>query len=92
MAKPRPQQFNAYAELSPLTPPAPLTINSMRTLNKRPEGWFGTGAASGYVQSLLTQFEESHPEAAKELACIANEAKWSSGWKDFGRLILEVLG
>lgn len=84
-----------YGELSPIGPGSPLTKERMQKLNARPEGWFGTGAASGYVEALLNQWETSPPDPstfALELKYIANEAKWSVGWKDFGRLILEVLG
>lgn len=53
---------------------------------------FGSGAAEGYVIALLERFEERHPEAAKEFAIIANQAKWTVGWKSFGRSALEQLG
>lgn len=74
----------AYADLSPTDRPL--------TRDKPSPEWFGSGAADGYVQTLLERFEERHPEAAAELAFIANEAKWSCGWRDFGRLALELLG
>lgn len=54
--------------------------------------WFGSSPASGYVQSLLERFEERNPEAALELAFIANEGKWSTGWRELGRLAEEILG
>lgn len=94
MAKPAPTSPDIdarYGDLSPLDPAQPLNLERMRKLNQRPEGWFGTGAASGYVQALLEKFEATHPGAAKDLRYIANEAKWSAGWKDFGRLIIELL-
>lgn len=71
----------SYADLSPSG--APLA---------GPTPFFGTGAAEGYVQELLTRFEARNPEAAAELAFIANEAKWAVGWKSFGRQVLEQLG
>lgn len=74
-----------YHALSP-TPGVPLRRGAPDS------NWFGSGPADGYVQALLEAFEKAHPEAAKDLAYIANEAKWSSGWKGFGRLILEIVG
>lgn len=72
----------AYADLSP----------SGEVLKGPDSAWFSTGAAEGYVQALLERFESLNPQAAAELAFIANEAKWSVGWKAFGRMILEQLG
>lgn len=77
--------LEAYADLSP-NKGEPLTRG------KPSADWFGSGAADSYVQQLLERFEERHPDTAKELAVIANEAKWSTGWKGFGRWMLEVLG
>jgi len=73
-----------YGDMSP-TPGSPLS------LGKPNADWWASAAADGYVQALLEKFEATHPEAAKDLAFIANEAKWSHGWKAFGRMILEVL-
>jgi hypothetical protein len=73
-----------YGDLSP-TPGTPLKLGK-----PNPE-WWASGAAEGYTQALLEAFATHHPEAAKDLAFIANEAKWSVGWKGFGRMILEVL-
>lgn len=73
-----------YHDLSP-TPGAPLERG-------RPSpDWFGSAAGEGYTQELLARFEERNPTAAAELRYIANEAKWSSGWRDLGRMIEEVL-
>lgn len=69
---------------------ADVTTSESR-LNGPDSSWFGTGAAEGYTQVLLERFNERHPDAASELAFIANEAKWSVGWKGFGRQMLEVL-
>jgi hypothetical protein len=77
--------FEAYADLSPNTG-EPLTRG------KPTPDWFGSGPADAYVQQLLERFANRHADAATELAWIANEAKWSVGWKSFGRWILEVLG
>lgn len=74
-----------YHDLSP-TPGEPLERG------KPNREWFGSGAGEGYTQELLARFEERHPDAARELRFIANEAKWSSGWRDMGRMVEEVLG
>lgn len=81
----------AYEDLSPLAEGQALNRDRMIHLNNRPEGWFGTHAGEGYVQALLLRFEERNPEAAKELEYIMNEAKWSTGYRDFGRMVLELL-
>jgi hypothetical protein len=71
-----------YHSLSP-TPGRPLTKG-------RPNGeWFGSAPAEGYVSALIEKFAETHPEAFEDLQYIANEAKWSTGWKGLGRMILE---
>ena len=76
---------DAYADLSP--------NNGQPLVRGKPSpDWFGSGPADSYVQALLERFEERHPAAAKELAAIANESKWSVGWRGFGRWILEILG
>jgi hypothetical protein len=77
--------LEAYLDLSPMSG-TPLTRG------KPSAEWFGSGPADCYVQALLERFEERNPTAAAELAAIATEAKWSTGWKGFGRWILEVLG
>lgn len=74
-----------YHEHSP-TPGRPLTKG------KPTPSWFGSGAADGYIQTLLETFESHHPEATQDLVYILNEAKWSTGWRSFGRLALEILG
>lgn len=74
---------NRYADLSP-TPGVPLKKGSPT------REWFTSLQAEGYVQELLLRFESHHPEAAKDLAYIANEAKWSTGWRGFGRMIEEL--
>jgi len=91
VAKPvTPQLCAGYEDLSPVDRPLDKAI--MERLNAKPEGWFGADAlGGGYVQVLLERFASRNADAAAELAYIANEAKWSSGWKDFGRQILEVL-
>lgn len=81
----RPPVPVAYTDLSP-TPGVPLRKGS-----PSPD-WFMSPPAEGYVQELLVRFDERHPEAARELSFIANEAKWSTGWKGFGRLIEEICG
>lgn len=73
-----------YHDLSP-TPGVPLKPA------KPNREWWGSGPAEGYVQALLEAFEANHPEAAKDLAYIANEACHSVGWKAFGHMIKEVL-
>jgi hypothetical protein len=74
---------SVYADASP-TPGKPLTKATS------PAGWFTSTAAEGYIQELLNRFESRHPEAARELGYIANEAKWSTGWKGFGRMLEDL--
>jgi len=73
-----------YADLSPSPNGQPLN---------GPSPLWGNPAGEGYIQTLLERFEERHGvDVTRELVFIMNEAKWTTGWKGFGRLALEVLG
>ena len=72
-----------YHQLSP-TPGHPLTKGKPNST------WFTSTQAEGYIITLLETWARHHPEAAEELVYIANEAKWSTGWKGFGRSIEEL--
>lgn len=74
----------AYEDLSP-------TPGHSLTKGKPTADWFGSGEGEGYVQALVARFEQRHPDAAKELRFIANEAKWSTGWRGLGHMIEEEL-
>lgn len=87
----RQQALQPYKDLTPNADAQPLTQLAMRALNTR-GGWFGTQRGEGYILGLLDRFEERHPEAAKELDAIANEATWTIGHRAFTKMILEVVG
>lgn len=87
----RQQALEPYKDLTPNHDAEPLTQLRMRALNTK-GGWFGTQRGEGYIMALLSTFEERHPEAAKELDAIANEATWTIGHRAFTKMILEVVG